>query len=110
MNEIKRVSPDISGVPDGLELESSGVVTDFLRRKMKQHKLPCSLKVSWITGVFSISFSDGGHRKMVSVRLDELCAILGEAAKVRAEIEKSMSEANATITNEEDDIDARKRT
>ena len=110
MNEIKRVSPEISGVPDGLELETSGVLTDFLRRKMKQHKLPCSLKVSWTAGVLSISFADGGHRKMVSVGLYELYAILSEAAEVRANIEKSISEANATITNKEDDTDARERT
>ncbi len=102
MNYVKRVSQSLSGVPDGVELETDGVITAFLRRKMMQRKTTCSLKASWTNGLCSISFSEGSHRKMVSVRLDELCALLHEAADARAETDKTVKENNADAGRERD--------
>lgn len=91
MSEVKRVPQSISGVPDGVEIETGCVVTEFLKQKMKQRKTACSIKASWTTGVCSVSFADGNIRKMVSVRLDELCSLLAEAANAKVEMQKASS-------------------
>ncbi len=107
MNYVKRVSQSLSGVPDGVELETDGVITAFLRRKMMQRKTTCSLKASWTSGLCSISFSEGSHRKMISVRIDELCALLHEAADARSELDKEAPAGDAAEkTVKESDADA----
>lgn len=88
MSEIRRVPADVSGVKDGVELEAQCMHVKFLEDKMAQQLLPCRVLASWENGVVSVTFCVDEQKQMVSVRLDELLALLGEANAARIEAAK----------------------
>lgn len=88
MSEIKRVPENVSGVKDGVELEAQCMHTKFLEDKLAQQTLPCKVLASWENGVVSVIFCVDEQKRMVSVRIDELLALLGEANAARIEIQK----------------------
>lgn len=88
MNEIERVSEEVSGVKDGVALDAQCMHIKFLEDKMAQQLLPCRILTSWENGVVSISFCVDEQKQMVSVRLDELLALLGEANAARIDAQK----------------------
>lgn len=75
---------------DGVELMAKCQMTNFTVKKKEvvgvgsQHLANCKMMASFENGVVSISVRDG-RPFMVSVRLDELMALLKEAADYRNE-------------------------
>ncbi len=88
MNKIERIPEVVSGVKDGVALDAQCMHIMFLEDKMAQQLLPCTILTSWDNGVVSISFSIDGQKQMVSVRLDELIALLKEANAARIDAQK----------------------
>lgn len=88
MSELRRVPESVSGVKDSVELEAQCMHIKFLEDKIAQQILPCRVLASWENGVVSVSFSVDEQKQMVSVRLDELLALLGEANAARTEAQK----------------------
>lgn len=95
MSEITRVNDPNLGPVDGVELRAKCVVTKFavnkkeLTRISSQEVADCKIMASFEIGTVSISIP--GKAKMVSVRIDELMAVLMEAAAV-AEVQASGGE------------------
>lgn len=82
--------PAGEGAPDGVEMMAKCTVTNFTVRKEKvtgigsQALANCKMMASFENGVVSISVR-GGRPFMVSVRLDEVMALLKEAADYNME-------------------------
>lgn len=86
MSEITRVNDPNVGPADGVELHAKCVLTKFAVNKKglagisSQEVADCKIMASFDIGTVSISIP--GKAKMVSVRIDELMAVLMEAAAV----------------------------
>lgn len=91
MSEISRVPEKVSGVKDGVALDAQCSCTKFLEDKLANQLLPCRMLASWENGVVSFTFDVDEHKQMVSVRLDELVALLGEANAARIDAQKGES-------------------
>lgn len=88
MNEIQRVPEEVSGVKDGVALDAQCMHSKFLEDNMAQQLLPCRILTSWENGVVSITYCVDEQKQMISVRLDELLALLGEANAARIDAQK----------------------
>ena len=88
MSEISRVPEEVSGVKDGVALDAQCSYTKFLENGMVPQLLPCRMLASWENGVVSVTFDVDEQKQMVSVRLDELLALLGEANAARIDAQK----------------------
>lgn len=89
---IRRVPQGCEGIPeDGVEMLAKCTVTDFIVEKKKvtgigsQMLANCKMMASFDSGVVSISVR-GRQPFMVSVRLDEMMALLKEAADYSIEV------------------------
>lgn len=89
---IRRVPQGCEGIPeDGVEMMAKCTVTDFIVEKKKvtgigsQMLANCKMMASFDSGVVSISVR-GQRPFMVSVRLDEMMALLKEAADCSMEV------------------------
>lgn len=91
MSEISRVPEEVSGVKDGVALDAQCSYTKFLEGKLANQLLPCRMLASWENGVVSFTFDADEQKQMVSVRLDELLALLGEANAARIDAQKGES-------------------
>lgn len=99
MSEIKRVNNGAMAPLDAVELEAKCAVTKFVTRKGKlmqigsQAATDCKMMASMELGVFSISIP--GQARMVSVWLDEVMAVMKEAADCANELAARGKEADA---------------
>ena len=88
---IRNVPKGQSGVSDAVELFANANVTAFSRKKGKIQGIAgsgiakCRMTASYETGVVSISLRSG-KPLMVSVRLDEMMALLQSASMRAAEV------------------------
>ncbi len=86
MSEVRRVPFEVSGLHDAVELMCN---CSTIRLKIKRGKTlgimgapelhPCKLMASYGDGTLTVSDRKTGL--MVSIRLDEAMAVMGEAAK-----------------------------
>ena len=91
MNEIKVINPKESGVPDGVEVMANCSFARFdLDRSGKPKRLkgtpelkPCKIMASYSDGIISFSVHQIGV--MVSVRIDEVAAVLLAASSYNKE-------------------------
>lgn len=79
MCEIKRVPEEVCGMKDTAIIEAKCALFNSESDITAHLILDCTMLVSWDNGVVSINFSEDGTRKTVTVRLDELLAVLREA-------------------------------
>lgn len=86
MSEVTRVNDPTKAPPDGVEFHAKCVVTKFITNGKKklvtikgQEVQDCKIMASYHTGV--VSFSVPGKAMMVSARIDEVMAVLQEAAE-----------------------------
>lgn len=84
MSKVERVNnPEIAPL-DGVALDAKCIVTRFSTAKNKvvaiksQEMADCNIKASMGLGILSISIP--GRAQMVSIRIDEVMAVLKEAA------------------------------
>lgn len=88
---IRNVPKGQSGVSDAVELFANANVTAFSRKKGRVQGIAgsgiakCRMTASYETGVVSISLRSG-KPLMVSVRLDEMMALLQSASMRAAEV------------------------
>lgn len=89
---IRRVPKGCEGIPeDGVEMMAKCTITNFTVKKKEvtgigsQMLANCKMMASFDTGVVSISVR-GQRPFMVSVRLDEMMALLKEAADYSMEV------------------------
>lgn len=88
---IRNVPKSKSGVNDGVELFAKATVTSFASKGKQVTGISgagvadCRMLASYETGVVSISLRSG-KPLMVSVRLDEMMALLQAAATRSAEV------------------------
>lgn len=89
---IRRVPKGCEGIPeDGVEMMAKCTITNFTVKKRKvtgigsQTLANCKMMASFDTGVVSVSVR-GQRPFMVSVRLDEMMALLKEAADYSMEV------------------------
>lgn len=82
-----RMPKEITGVNDGVQMETVGVYTEFPGRKtINQKKVHCTVRASCERGVISIAFGDTGDtRQQIDVRIDELAACIRKAEASAAE-------------------------
>lgn len=87
MSKIQRAPVELSGVQDGVQMKVKMVHTTFYDKdkKMGQQLMDCSMKASWSTGTLSVGFTLKGKHQSVCVRLDEVIALLKEAADYHKE-------------------------
>lgn len=85
MSEVTRVNDPQKAPPDGVELHAKCVVTKFITNDKKklvtikgQEVQDCKIMASYQTGTISLSVQ--GKALMVSARIDEVMAVLQEAA------------------------------
>ena len=104
---IRRLPKVAIGDPeDGVELMAKCQMTNFTVKKKKvvgvgsQHLANCKMMASFENGVVSISVR-GGRPFMVSVRLDEMMALLKEAADYHNEKFEEGSEKDGEGGNAE---------
>lgn len=103
---IRRV-PAGEEAPDGVEMMAKCTVTNFIVRKKEvtgirsQALANCKMMASFENGVVSISVR-GGRPFMVSVRLDEVMALLKEAADYNME---AIPRENGEKNKEEEETD-----
>lgn len=89
-NTIRRVPAGESEAPDGVEMMAKCTITNFTVKKKEvvgigsQCLADCKMMASFENGVVSISVR-GARPFMVSVRLDEMMALLKEAADYNLE-------------------------
>lgn len=86
MSEVTRVNDPTKAPPDGVEFHAKCVVTKFItngKNKLVtikgQEVQDCKIMASYHTG--AVSFSVPGKAMMVSARIDEVMAVLQEAAE-----------------------------
>ena len=86
MSEVTRVNAPSKAPPDGVELHAKCMVTKFITNEKKklvaikgQEVQDCKIMASYQTGTVSISVP--GKAMMVSARIDEVMAVLQEAAE-----------------------------
>ena len=91
MSEISRVPEEVGGVKDGVALDAQCSFTKLFEDKAESQILPCRMLASWENGVMSVTFDVDEQKQMVSVRLDELLALLGEANEARIDAQKGES-------------------
>ena len=91
MSGITRVTDPNKGPLDGVELQANGVVTRFITNSKKktvaiktQEVAPCKIMASYEVGTISLSIPS--KALMVSVRLDEVMAVIQEAAASAADL------------------------
>lgn len=87
---VRRVPLSASGVRDGVEMMAQTAMAVFEKKEGEVvgigniGNLPCKMMASYENGMFSISVR-GNDPFMVSVRLDELMALLKAAADYHTE-------------------------
>lgn len=97
---IRIVPASESGVSDGVEMMAQTAMAIFERKDGKVvgigniGNLPCKMMASYETGTFSVSVR-GSDPFMVSVRLDELMALLHAAAARHVETAPKAKKKNA---------------
>lgn len=91
MNRVERVNDPSKAPSDGVELHTRCVVTKFRAEKggklagiTEQELASCKILASMMGGTVGISIP--GKCRMVSVRIDELMAVLMEAAAAANEM------------------------
>lgn len=94
MSEVKRVPIEVSGVPDGVELYANCAVS---RYRTKYHNVvgikgtprvyPCRIMASFLNTTMSISVPHTAFS--VTVRLDEVMAVLKEASDYHHDLEEA---------------------
>ena len=91
MSEVTRVNDPSKAPPDGVELHAKCVVTKFITNEKKklvtikgQEVQDCKIMASYQTGTVSISVP--GKAMMVSARIDEVMAVLQEAAEAARDV------------------------
>lgn len=97
MSEVVRVPVEVSGIPDGVELKSECSVARYrtkdsevvsIRGKPRLH--PCRIMASYTNGTMSVSVPETAFS--VTVSLDEVMAVLREAAEANREYEEMLQE------------------
>lgn len=98
MSEIRRVPIEVSGVPDGVELQANCAVSRYRTKhcsvigiKGTPRVYPCRIMASFTNTTMSISVPQTAFS--VTVRLDEVMAILKEASDYHHDLEESKENA-----------------
>lgn len=85
MSKVVRVPPEVSGVPDAVELYANCSVVRYRTQnnvvvgcKDCGQLHPCRIMASYAQGIFTVSVPETGFA--VSVRMDETMAVMKEAA------------------------------
>ena len=98
MSEIRRVPIEVSGVPDGVELQANCAVSRYRTRhcsvigiKGTPRVYPCRIMASFTNTTMSISVPHTAFS--VTVRLDEVMAVLKEASDYHHDLEESKENA-----------------
>ncbi len=99
MSEVVRVNnPEIAPL-DGVTLEAKCIITRFSTVKnaavgiKSQEMADCNIKASMELGIMSISIP--GRAQMIAVRLDEVMAVLKEAADAANDVAAGGKEAES---------------
>lgn len=85
MSEIKRVPEKASGVKDSVSLDVKCSHMRFYDYKTEETMLDCAMLASCECGVLSIVYGIDNQKQILSVRLDEVAALVAEAVKVARE-------------------------
>ena len=90
MSKIERVKDEAQGPIDGVKLLAKAVITRFITNRKKgtvtikgQETVDCKIMASYQAGTVSISVPE--RALLVSVRLDEMMAVLQEASRAAME-------------------------
>lgn len=97
MSEVVRVPAEVSGIPDGVELRSECSVARYRTKdgevisiKGSPRLHPCRIMASYTNGTMSVSVPETAFS--VTVSLDEVMAVLKEAAEANRAAEEMFQE------------------
>ena len=97
MSEVTRIPAPVSGLADAVELRAKCAVARYRTKnglavsvKGKPRLHPCKIMASYSEGTVSVSVPETAFS--VTVRLDEVMAVLKEAADVSREVEVILQE------------------
>ena len=95
MYEVVRVPVEVSGIPDGVELKSECSIARYRTKdsevvsiKGKPRLHPCRIMASYTNGTMSVSVPETAFS--VTVRLDEVMAVVKEAVEAGRNAEKEV--------------------
>ena len=90
---VRAVPQSVSGLMDGVELETSSTISVMVMDGEKvngvaePYLVPCKMLASYTTGVVSLSIK-GSSPFVLSVRLDEMMALLHAAADRKVQFDQ----------------------
>lgn len=105
MSEIRRVPIEVSGVPDGVELQANCAVSRYRARhcsvigiKGTPRVYPCRIMASFTNTTMSISVPHTAFS--VTVRLDEVMDVLKEASDYHHDLEANKENVEKSSAQE----------